>query len=109
LQDGWFSLFQATQNFSHYPNKDIQKHKKNSPYFADASRGLEWLTRYKLIKEICEGLHYLHQNNIVHLDLKPANILLYYKMVPKIADFGLSKCFDEKQSNAITSKLVGSL
>ncbi|KAF8730982.1 hypothetical protein HU200_016858 [Digitaria exilis] len=78
-------------------------------YITDASQGLEWKTRYQLIKGICEGLHYLHQKNIVHLDLKPANILLDYNMVPKIAGFGLSRCFDEKQSRAITSKLVGSL
>jgi serine/threonine protein kinase len=54
------------------------------------------------------GLLYLHENRIVHLDLKPANILLDDNMVPKIADFGLSRCFDEKQSHVITSKLCGS-
>jgi serine/threonine protein kinase len=36
----------------------------------------------------------------LHLDLKPANILLDDNMVPKIADFGLSRCFDEKQNQA---------
>ena len=61
-----------------------------------------------MIRGICEGLQYLHENHIVHLDLKPANILLDDKMVPKIADFGLSRCFDEKQTRAITSKLIGS-
>jgi hypothetical protein len=30
-------------------------------------------------------------------------------MVPKIADFGISRCFDEKQSKDITSKLIGSM
>jgi len=30
-------------------------------------------------------------------------------MVPKIADFGLSRCFDENQSRDITSKLIGSI
>jgi serine/threonine protein kinase len=62
----------------------------------------------KLIKGICEGLNYLHQKNIAHLDLKPANILLDCNIVPKIADFGLSRCFNEGQSQTIASKLVGS-
>lgn len=78
-------------------------------HFTDASSGLEWRVRYQIIKGICEGLHYLHENHIVHLDLKPANILLDDKMVPKIADFGISRCFDEKQSKDITSKLIGSM
>jgi len=30
-------------------------------------------------------------------------------MLPKIADFGLSKCFHEKQSQTVTSKLCGSI
>lgn len=67
------------------------------------------MTRYQIIKGICQGLNYLHEKKIVHLDLKPANILLDYCMVPKIADFGVSKCFDEKQTRAITLKCVGSL
>jgi serine/threonine protein kinase len=53
--------------------------------------------------------HCLHENNIVHLDLKPANILLNDYMVPKIADFGISRCFDEKQTQAATSTVYGSL
>jgi len=66
---------------------------------ADESSGLDWRTCYKIIKGVCFGLHYLHeecrpQNNnasIIHLDLKPANILLDENMVPKVVDFSLSK------------------
>ncbi|TKW31685.1 hypothetical protein SEVIR_2G121700v4 [Setaria viridis] len=61
---------------------------------SDASSGLGWIWRYQIIKGICNGLHYLHKMEIVHLDLKPANILLDSKMVPKITDFGISRCFD---------------
>ena len=65
--------------------------------------------RYQIINGICDGLYYLHQKHIVHLDLKPANILLDVNMVPKISGFGLSRCFDEKQSHAIASKLIGTM
>lgn len=65
-------------------------------YMKDASCGLDWIKSYQIIKGICEGLHYLHQNHIVHLDLKPANILLDDNMVPKIADFGLGALMKSK-------------
>lgn len=40
--------------------------------------------------QICEGVNYLHQQSIIHCDLKPQNILLVNNVV-KIADFGLSQ------------------
>ena len=59
---------------------------------ADASSGLDWPTRCKIIQGITYGLGYLHEQSdgsIIHLDLKPANILLDENMIPKITDFGL--------------------
>ena len=48
-------------------------------------------TRCKSITaEILNGVKYLHDNNVIHRDMKPANILLKDN-VPKICDFGLSK------------------
>ncbi|KYO33671.1 serine/threonine-protein kinase 17B isoform A [Alligator mississippiensis] len=48
----------------------------------------------RLIRQILEGLICLHENNIVHLDLKPQNILLS-SLHPlgdvKIVDFGMSR------------------
>ncbi|KAM3346843.1 hypothetical protein ACQJBY_021055 [Aegilops geniculata] len=70
-------------------------------HLSDESCGLGWRTRYKIIRGICEGLHYLHNGSkdpIYHLDLKPANILLDKNMTPKIGDFGLSRLFDSTQT-----------
>uniref|UniRef100_A0A453PRT8 Protein kinase domain-containing protein n=3 Tax=Aegilops tauschii subsp. strangulata TaxID=200361 RepID=A0A453PRT8_AEGTS len=67
-------------------------------YITDASRGLEWGKRYLIIKGICEGLYYLKQESIINLDLKPANISVDNNMLPKIADFGLPRCYDENQN-----------
>ncbi|XP_048550854.1 cysteine-rich receptor-like protein kinase 44 [Triticum urartu] len=75
------------------PNGSLDK------YISDESSGLNWSTRYKIIEGICYGLHHLHteiDKPIIHLDLKPSNILLDDGMVPKITDFGLSRLFGQQ-------------
>jgi serine/threonine protein kinase len=65
----------------------------------DELRELDWKKRYQIIKGICAGLHYLHMKKcILHMDLKPANILLDNQMMPKITDFGLSRATENSQS-----------
>ncbi|KAM3196373.1 hypothetical protein ACQJBY_072194 [Aegilops geniculata] len=77
-------------------------------YITDPSSGLPWETRYQIIKGICEGVHYLHKQHIIHMDLKPQNILLDGNMMPKVADFGQSRRLSEDQSRTITEHIVGS-
>ncbi|CAM0880200.1 unnamed protein product [Alopecurus aequalis] len=70
-------------------------------YLSDGSSELDWHKRYKIIEGICSGLHYLHEqidNSVLHLDLKPGNILLDENLAPKITDFGLSKLLDKQQT-----------
>ncbi|RLM69987.1 hypothetical protein C2845_PM17G03520 [Panicum miliaceum] len=77
------------------------------------SLGRDWQDRYKIIIGICQGLHNLHEGvddqPIIHMDLKPSNILLDDKMVPKIADFGLSRIFSEEQTRTCTMNVMGSI
>ncbi|EMS51104.1 Cysteine-rich receptor-like protein kinase 15 [Triticum urartu] len=89
--------------FEYLPKGSLDKH------ITDASCGLEWRERYQIINGICDGLYYLHQKHIVHLDLKPGNILLDNNMIPKISDFGLLRCFDENQTRTIASKVIGTM
>jgi len=44
-------------------------------------------------KQICRGLRYAHNNNVVHRDIKPQNILIDKSNVVKLSDFGIAKIF----------------
>lgn len=72
---------------------------------ADELRGHEWHIRFQIIRGISEGLHYLHKKKgIIHMDLKPPNILLDDDMEPKITDFGISR-LDGKSQTMSTERL----
>jgi serine/threonine protein kinase len=69
--------------------------------FPDAICNFDWNTLYQIALGIARGLEYLHQgcnSRILHLDIKPQNILLDEDFCPKISDFGLAKICQKKDS-----------
>uniref|UniRef100_A0A0E0ML20 non-specific serine/threonine protein kinase n=1 Tax=Oryza punctata TaxID=4537 RepID=A0A0E0ML20_ORYPU len=71
---------------------------------------LDWSTRLRIIEGITQGVVYLRTHSekpIVHLDLKPDNILLDSDMNPKIGDFGLSKELGDDEINASVRGTLG--
>uniref|UniRef100_A0A2C9U613 non-specific serine/threonine protein kinase n=1 Tax=Manihot esculenta TaxID=3983 RepID=A0A2C9U613_MANES len=85
--------------YEYMPNKNSNK-----------SFELNWQRRLHIINGIGRGLLYLHEDSrlkIIHMDMKTSNILLDNDLNPKISDFGMSRIFEENQSEANTKKIAG--
>ncbi|KAL2039700.1 hypothetical protein N7G274_007559 [Stereocaulon virgatum] len=45
---------------------------------------------WKIMLELSLGIKHIHDSGFIHLDLKPANVLITFEGVLKIADFGMA-------------------
>ncbi|XP_008404925.1 myosin light chain kinase family member 4 isoform X2 [Poecilia reticulata] len=65
----------------------------------DENYNLTELDTVLFIRQICEGLQYMHKNYILHLDLKPENILCVSRATNKIKiiDFGLARRYKPRE------------
>ncbi|KAG8140760.1 hypothetical protein E2320_003437 [Naja naja] len=54
---------------------------------------IPWALRFRILYETALGMNFLHNLNppLLHLDLKPSNILLDGELHVRVSDFGLSK------------------
>ncbi|KAL2318376.1 hypothetical protein Fmac_032252 [Flemingia macrophylla] len=71
---------------------------------------LSWNLRYKVAIDVAKGLAYLHhdcRSRILHLDVKPENILLDESYRALVSDFGLAKLIGKDESHKVISTVGG--
>lgn len=62
----------------------------------------------RYIRQITAALEYIHEQHVMHLDVKPGNVMLCKDNDHVILiDFGLSKHYDEQSGEATTSTPIG--
>ncbi|MCO5597691.1 hypothetical protein L7F22_051772 [Adiantum nelumboides] len=67
---------------------------------------LGWPLRFSIALGAARGLAYLHEeckNTVIHLDIKPQNILLDDNFVAKVSDFGLSRLMLREETHVVTT------
>ncbi|GMI89221.1 hypothetical protein HRI_002591400 [Hibiscus trionum] len=68
---------------------------------------LSWTQRVKVAVGAAKGLSHLHQNNIIHKNIRSSNIFLTHGFEPLLGDFGLAEpCSKSKQNKIQTSKYL---
>ncbi len=77
--------------------------------------GLDPVRVVHIIGEVASGLDFAHRNNLLHRDVKPANILLAASSYPDdpeevlLTDFGIAKLVDDSQQLTGTGNLLATL
>lgn len=92
-------------------DEDIQA---DSPYYImemceeslkqAVDRGLDKEQKYSYVLQACNGFAELHNNGIIHRDIKPGNILIANGEA-KVSDFGLGK-FENRDTTTITTDIT---
>ncbi|CAL5338818.1 unnamed protein product [Camellia sinensis] len=78
----------------------------------EVSVSLELTRLHEISIGVAHGLEYLHNgcdSRILHLDIKPQNVLLDQNFDPKISDFGLAKVYSRNQSAVTMTKAGGTI
>jgi CheY-like chemotaxis protein len=73
----------------------------------DRQGHLKTLKGVEYLITVCDALHYVHQNSIIHRDMKPANIMLNHAGIIKILDFGVA-ITEESGKKSEKNQIIGS-
>lgn len=68
----------------------------------DLDKPLPPETAARIAAGIAAGLAFAHERGVVHLDIKPGNILLADDLTPKIADWGMGRMVETGRDTGVT-------
>ncbi|KAH6804185.1 hypothetical protein C2S51_032432 [Perilla frutescens var. frutescens] len=94
--------------FDFMPNGSLEKYIFNK----EKMNSLNLDKKFEIAVGVARGIEYLHRGcdiQILHFDIKPHNILLDDKFIPKISDFGLAKIFSIDKNTVTMTAVRGTI
>jgi eukaryotic-like serine/threonine-protein kinase len=61
----------------------------------------------EVMADVCAALDFSHRHNIIHRDVKPANIMINHAGAVKVMDFGIARALGEGQNVTQTAAVIG--
>jgi len=102
----------ATNSGRPYFVMELVPGKKITQYCDENRLSIE--ERLELFLQVCMAIQHAHQKGILHLDIKPSNVLITLKdglPVPKVIDFGIGKAIEGPLASGLalttTEQFVG--
>ncbi|KAL3645667.1 hypothetical protein CASFOL_010847 [Castilleja foliolosa] len=102
--------FKRALVYEYLPNDSLEK------FILQSSGSMKKPGSWQILRDIAlgisKGIEYLHEGcdqQILHLDIKPHNILLDQNFNPKICDFGMAKLCAKEQSGVTMTAARGTM
>ena len=66
-------------------------------------------SKLRIIEQVCNALAYAHRNDVIHRDVKPANVIVQSDGVVKLLDFGIARQEKTESRLTRTGSVIGTL
>jgi serine/threonine protein kinase len=108
--DPWLTCFEEvifTKNNAYIISSYVPESKDLYSLLFDEKQELSFKDRIGIATNLAAGLAVLHENDVIHNDIKPENIIIDKQLRPRYIDFGLSCIQGNKDTAASCGKANG--
>jgi eukaryotic-like serine/threonine-protein kinase len=74
-----------------------------------SNQSLSLAAKLSILEQVCHALDYAHRNEVIHRDVKPANVIVQPDGVAKLLDFGIARQDKSDRGLTRTGSVIGTI